>query len=192
MEQIICIYRKNNESLSTLENLALSLFPERPLDYMLYTDEGVDDIAFRKMKRDIIDSTRAAVIVSSAQVIGISPNDIMQELTWLKEHHILIVLGNIAASHTINPDFNAIILQTLIDAYQSLPGRNVTDIRVKVGRKKIGYPDNWDELYAAWENGQITAREFMEKADLKRGTFYHLAASYKAQLDSLSEQKQIG
>ncbi len=43
------------------------------------------------------------------------------------------------------------------------------------GRPKIPYPDNWDVVYDLWCNKQITAKEAMDQAGLKRNTFYKLA-----------------
>ena len=51
--------------------------------------------------------------------------------------------------------------------------------------QKISFPDNWENLYAAWDNGEITAKEFMDKSGLKKGTFYHLVNEYKELLDRM-------
>lgn len=48
-----------------------------------------------------------------------------------------------------------------------------------LGRIPIAYPDNWEEFYALWERGDITAKEFMSAANLKKTTFYKLLKKYK-------------
>ena len=48
-----------------------------------------------------------------------------------------------------------------------------------VGRPKMKYPENWEELYAQWDNKDITSKDFIEKANLKRATFYNLLSDYK-------------
>lgn len=75
----------------------------------------------------------------------------------------------------------------IVDVYTSLLDNKTIDIRSTVatptGRKKISFPDNWESLYAAWDNGEITAKEFMDKSGLKKGTFYHLVNEYKELLE---------
>lgn len=74
-------------------------------------------------------------------------------------------------------------LSVILDIYASLLNNKTFDIRSAVaatpGRKKISFPDNWESLYATWDNGEITAKEFMDKSGLKKGTFYHLVNEYK-------------
>lgn len=48
------------------------------------------------------------------------------------------------------------------------------------GRKKIDFPDNWDEVYAQWKNRQITGTQAMNLLNLKRNTFYNLLKEYEA------------
>ncbi len=45
---------------------------------------------------------------------------------------------------------------------------------VKFGRPKIQKPDNWDEVIALWNKGEITAKQAMTKLGLKRATFYDM------------------
>lgn len=49
-----------------------------------------------------------------------------------------------------------------------------------LGRPKITYPDNWEEVYDLWFNKkEITAKEAMERAELKRNTFYKFVNEHK-------------
>ena len=43
-----------------------------------------------------------------------------------------------------------------------------------MGRPKIQFPDNWDEIYLEWEAGDLTAREAMALTGTKRTSFYKL------------------
>ncbi len=52
---------------------------------------------------------------------------------------------------------------------------------VTLGRPKATYPDNWEEVYQLWTKKQITAKEAMERTDLKRNTFYKLSNEYQKQ-----------
>ena len=43
-----------------------------------------------------------------------------------------------------------------------------------LGRPRAIYPDNWNEIYPKWKNGEIKAVEAMELMGLKKNTFYNL------------------
>lgn len=47
------------------------------------------------------------------------------------------------------------------------------------GRKEIGYPDNWKEVYCKWKSREITGAKAMEMLQLKRNTFYKLLKEYE-------------
>ena len=47
------------------------------------------------------------------------------------------------------------------------------------GRKKIGFPKNWDEVYPLWKNREITGTKAMSDMGLKRNTFYKLVKEYE-------------
>lgn len=44
----------------------------------------------------------------------------------------------------------------------------------KLGRPSIQFPANWNEIYRAWKNGNITAKTAMERTGTKRTSFYKL------------------
>lgn len=48
-----------------------------------------------------------------------------------------------------------------------------------LGRPKIEYPDQWNEVYLAWKNGEITAVQAMHTLNMKRTTFYKLIKQTK-------------
>ena len=49
----------------------------------------------------------------------------------------------------------------------------------KLGRPALTFPKNWDEVYAAWKEGKITAKAAMEQTGTKRTSFYKLAGKMK-------------
>lgn len=51
----------------------------------------------------------------------------------------------------------------------------------KFGRTKIEHPTEWNTVYRAWRNKEITAKTAMEKLNLKRTTFYKLVSEYEKQ-----------
>lgn len=44
----------------------------------------------------------------------------------------------------------------------------------KLGRPALEFPDNWQEVYTSWKNGEITAKTAMERTNTKRTSFYKL------------------
>ena len=44
----------------------------------------------------------------------------------------------------------------------------------KLGRPALTYPANWNEVYASWKAGKITAKTAMEQTGTKRTSFYKL------------------
>lgn len=47
------------------------------------------------------------------------------------------------------------------------------------GRKKIDYPENWQDIYSRWKNRELKGNEAMEQLNLKRTTFYKLINQYE-------------
>ncbi len=50
----------------------------------------------------------------------------------------------------------------------------------EIGRPKIVRPENWEQYYAEWKVGKITAKYAMDRLGLKRNSFYKLVREYEA------------
>ena len=48
-----------------------------------------------------------------------------------------------------------------------------------LGRPPLQTPENWNEVYAQWQGGKITAKRAMELTGLKRSSFYRLVGEKK-------------
>lgn len=48
-----------------------------------------------------------------------------------------------------------------------------------IGRPEIQFPDNWNEVYTVWRQGNITAVQAMERMNLKKSSFYKLVKRYE-------------
>lgn len=48
-----------------------------------------------------------------------------------------------------------------------------------LGRPRIEFPENWDEYYRQWKDGEITARNAMTLMGLKKDSFYRLVKKYE-------------
>lgn len=79
----------------------------------------------------------------------------------------------------VDPVENAAALWAVVDVLERGAGA-VSASPQRRGPKPIDYPKEWEELYPRWEAGDITAKEFMERTGLKRGTFYHLVSEYRS------------
>ena len=64
----------------------------------------------------------------------------------------------------------------LLDALELIGTTTTTTSKHIANRPK--YPENWEELYVQWEKKSITSKEFMEKANLRKATFYNLLSDY--------------
>ncbi len=47
------------------------------------------------------------------------------------------------------------------------------------GRAPLSLPDNFDDIVAQWQRGEITAKEAMRRAGLKPNTFYRRVAIHQ-------------
>ena len=43
-----------------------------------------------------------------------------------------------------------------------------------LGRPRIEYPENWNDVYSEWQSGNISAVEAMKKLGIKKSSFYKL------------------
>lgn len=192
----IYVYIKKGEDMATINTLLQKASHGREPYYDLYTDSNRDYIAFNQLKRDI-QKQKGLLIISSVNNIGSNKNDVFKELTWLKEHHIETIFADYPATQIFdNPMANELALNVIIDVYASLLDNKTFDIRstmaAPTGRKKISFPSNWESLYALWDNGEISAKEFMEKSGLKKGTFYHLVNEYRELLEINKHTMGVG
>ena len=53
------------------------------------------------------------------------------------------------------------------------------------GRKKIEYPENWNEVIGQYNSRKIKANQAMEQLRLKRNTFYSLLEEYKQEQEGI-------
>jgi DNA invertase Pin-like site-specific DNA recombinase len=47
------------------------------------------------------------------------------------------------------------------------------------GRPPIQQPDNWEDVYSSWQNGEITGTQAIEELGMKRTTFYKMVKEYQ-------------
>ena len=196
MNDKIYVYIKKGEDIKNIDELLQKASHTREPFYDLYTDSNRDYIAYNQLKK-AIQKEKGLLIISSINNIGSNKQDVYEELLWLKNNNIETVFADYPATHIFdNPIANELAISVIIDVYASLLGNKTFDVRSSIaattGRKKINFPENWESLYTAWDNGEITAKEFMEKSGLKKGTFYNLVNEYKEILEINKNTMGVG
>ncbi|WP_282709152.1 hypothetical protein [Ligilactobacillus sp. Marseille-Q7487] len=196
MNKKIYAYIKKGENVKRIEKLLQKASHKREAYYDLYTDSDRSYIAYNQLKKDIL-KEKGILIISSINNIGANKQDVYNELLWLRDNKIEIVFADYPTTHIFdNPSTNNLALSVICDVYASLLANKTFDIRPSLaattGRKKIDFPKNWESLYAAWNNGKITTKEFISQTGLKKGTFYNLINEYKDILKINKNTMNIG
>lgn len=169
----VYVYKRKNDNLEEIEQRF-----DQPCKMYIASDR--DSTAFQRLKQEIM-TEPGLLIVSSLCIIGANKRAILQELEWLQENGISTIVYDLSATWIFNdPIASDLVLRVLIDVYSSLQDNKSFEAPVKTGRKKIVFPENWEELYSEWSSGDITAKEFIERSGLKKGTFYHLVTEYRS------------
>jgi DNA invertase Pin-like site-specific DNA recombinase len=146
------------------------------------TEKLRDYIGYEKIKKLL--SEKDAVMIVSLSSISHNKAEALTELQWFLQNNITLMITEYPTTINADKAGNTLSLRMLADVYKSLQDNKTFDIRAAAGRhnsgrKKTAYPEGWEALYKQWDNGKITAVEFMKKTGLKRGTFYHLASDYR-------------
>lgn len=182
VEMNIYIYNKKNYDQDKLVSIVRNLFTEDQITYSTFMDTKWDFMMYSELKKHLKDENDI-VVIPSINVLGADKIQVYQELSWFEQKKILLTVADYPSTCTIDTEKNHQSLRAVMDVIGSLLDNKTFDIRnateTGAGRKNIQFPEGWIELYEEWSTGNITAREFMEKAGLKKGTFYHLLSEYK-------------
>ncbi len=176
---IIHSYAKLHEPLSLFENVISIIKTDS--DELLITSESkrsfreLDNI--KKIDNDVV------FVISSLNSLGLNDADIATQLTWFVDNAVKLVICDIPSTFEfgITQPMNQAILSTILQSLLS-GNKNIVTVsfkRANSGRNKLPFPDNWDELYEKWSNGEISSKEFINSSGLKKATFYNLMTEYK-------------
>lgn len=152
-------------------------------------DRKADSSAYRKMQERLI-KEKHDLCVDSLLSLGRTDREIYKELTWLDHNNITLYVLDLPFTYQKEGQS----MDALLDIYTFLANKEQKKLKEKqrigidaarkehrsYGRKRIDYPENWALYYAKWQSGSITAKEFMNAVNLKKGTFYHLVKRYNA------------
>ena len=118
--------------------------------------------------------------------------DIHKELRYFKENGIRLKVIDLPTTMMDFPEgqewvfemINNILIEVLgtiaEQERETIRKRQAEGIEVAkakgkhLGRPTVKVPANWDEVYAKWQAGEITAKKAMEITGMKRTSFYKL------------------
>ena len=132
------------------------------------------------------------LVIKSLDRLSRNKRDIKSELEWFKDNNIRLKVIDLPTTMMDLPDgqewvfdmVNNILIEVLGTiaeqeraTIKSRQAEGITAAKakgVKFGRPTLQVPDNWNEVYTQWENGEITAKVAMEHTKTKRTSFYKL------------------
>ena len=177
------IYHKTIEDITIFDQI-MNLYADQVEEIQIISENRR---SYRELEYLLnhIDIKMAAVAI--ADLSSLSTEDIVNHLNWFIDHDIPLFICKYPTTYEygIAQPMNKIVLTTLLQSALNT-NKDIVEIprkkRGNVGRKKVAFPDNWDELYEKWKNYEITSIEFIEKAGLKKATFYNMLAEYNIML----------
>lgn len=170
------LYAKTDIDLSVFDDIILQFNNKySELDITIENRRSfrdLDKLLYRLNKSDVL-------LINDLSDIGIKQIDLIKYLDYIVYNNIILIIQNIDTTHNDNIDINKAVLLTL--KQYILSNNNIINFSNKssVGRSKIIFPDNWEDLYNSWINHEITSKEFINKSGLKKATFYNLLGEYK-------------
>lgn len=132
------------------------------------------------------------LVIKSLDRLSRNKRDIKSELEWFKTNNIRLKVIDLPTTMMDLPDgqewvfemVNNILIEVLGTiaeqeraTIKSRQAEGITAAKakgVKFGRPTLQVPDNWNEVYTQWKNGEITAKVAMERTKTKRTSFYKL------------------
>ena len=124
--------------------------------------------------------------------------DIKNEVAWFKEHKVRLMILDLPSSMVQVPENQEWIIDMiqniLIEVLASMAEQERLIIRKRqregieaakkkgkhLGRPYLKVPDNFDEVYAEWKIGAITARAAQKKLGMSSASFYRLVKKQQA------------
>lgn len=149
--------------------------------YVIYSDLRKDFTNYHRLKDEIVSGD--TFVAASPESLGLDAQAVLSELENLEEMNCPVVF--LSYPTTYDRENHEVCIRLLKEVYERLCQNKTFDIREyehpKTGRRKIDYPKDWDALYQAWTQKEITAKEFIRLSGLSKGTFYRLLNEYRKQ-----------
>ena len=132
------------------------------------------------------------LVVKSLDRLSRSKTDIRNELQYFKDQGIRLKVIDLPTTMMDLPEGQSWVFEMvnniLIEVMGTIAEQERATIKQrqaegiaaakakgkKFGRPTIKAPENWEQVYATWKRGEITAKAAMEMTHLKRTSFYKL------------------
>lgn len=153
----------------------------------------MDRVGYQALKSTIL-RRGDTLVVKSLDRLSRNKSDIYNELRYFKEQGIRLKVIDLPTTMMDLPEgqewvfemVNNILIEVLGTIAEqeciTIKQRQAEGIAAarengrKFGRPILVRPENWNSVYNAWQRGDITAKKAMELTNLKRTSFYKLAA----------------
>lgn len=137
------------------------------------------------------------LVVKSLDRLSRNKEHITQELRYFKEHHIQVRVIDLPTTMIQLPTGQEWVFEMinniLIEVLSSIAEQERLTIRQRqaegiaaakakgkhLGRPEKEIPPNWEELFARWQAGEITAVAAMKELGVKKSRFYKLVHLYE-------------
>ena len=137
------------------------------------------------------------LIVKSLDRLSRNKLDIRNELQYFKDNGIRVKIIDLPTTMMDLPDDQEWIFEMVNNILIEVLGTIAEQERLTIhqrqaegiaaakargkhlGRPKLKYPDNWEEIYATWKSGKITAVEAFKTLGMNKGSFYKMVKNYE-------------
>ena len=191
----VYLYTKTNEELNSFDEV-ISVIQNGIGNSVNILFSTENQRCFRELKH-LKDScnTGDIIIISNFESLGLNDIDIKENLDFFIQKSVKLVIRDVPSTYEygIGTSTNLAVIKTIFDLIKS-QNQKITPIRTSrragAGRTKLDFPENWEELYAKWEQKEITSSEFIRQSGLKKASFYNLMAEYRKILETNKKYKE--
>ena len=153
--------------------------------------KDLDRAGYQALKNAIL-RRGDTLVVKSLDRLSRNKTDIHNELRYFKENGIRVKVIDLPTTMMDLPEGQEWVFEMvnniLIEVLGTIAEQERTTIKQrqaegiaaakeqgrKLGRPALPFPANWNDVYASWKAGEITAKKAMELTDTKRTSFYKL------------------
>lgn len=195
MEHKIMGYARVSSKEQKLDRQLIELKKYVPTENIIMDKQSGKDLdrpGYQALKGPLGLRQGDTLYIKSLDRLSRNKEDIKKELEWFKQNGIRLMILDLPTSMIQVPPGQEWLIEMinniLIEVLASIAQQERETIRARqregidaarltgrhLGRPAITVPENFDDVVAKWKNGEITAREAMQKTGLKRSSFYKL------------------
>ena len=153
--------------------------------------KSIDRPGYQALKNVILRSGDT-LVVKSLDRLSRNKTDIRNELQFFKDQGIRLKVIDLPTTMMDLPEGQSWVFEMVNNILIEVLGTIAEQERLTIkqrqaegiaaakakgkrfGRPAINTPKNWDEVYASWRNGEITAKKAIETLGMKTTSFYKL------------------